>query len=91
MNLPQPESEGGGKLSTDMTTPDDATILELLAACDAPAETTERTLHVIPALAEAHILGKRPSDAVLNGYTDEAKRATAHLPQFRALIAQFRA
>ena len=70
-----------------MTTPDDATILELLAACDALAETTER---VIPALAEAHILGKRPSDVVLNGYTDEAEHARVHLAQFRALVAQFR-
>ena len=73
-----------------MTTPEDTTRLELLAACDALAETTERSVRVVHALAESHILGKRPTDAVLNGYTDEAERSSENPAEFRALVRQFK-
>lgn len=68
----------------------DPVLLELLAACDALAEATERTNTIVHALAEAHILGQRPADAVLNGYIDQADSAAAHLERFRALVSQVR-
>lgn len=43
------------------------------------------------ALAEAHILGKRPSDVVLNGYVEQADVSAALLERFRARVAQVKA
>ena len=80
-----------GMLRVEMTTPDDATLLELLAACDALAEATERTNTIVHALAEALILSKRPSDVMVNGYVEQAENSAALLERFRARVAQIKA
>jgi hypothetical protein len=67
---------------------DDPTILELLAACDALAESTERTNTIVHALAETHILGKRPNDVILNSYVEQAENSARFLERFRARVAQ---
>ena len=69
----------------------DAVLFELLAACDALAEAAQRTNTIVHALAEAHILGKRPSDVVLNGYVEQADAVARLLERFRARVAEVRA
>ena len=77
-------------LATDDTIMSDSALLELLAACDALAEATERTNTIAHALAEAHIVGKRPRDVVLNGYVEQADIAARLLERCRGRVAQVR-
>ena len=73
-----------------MTTPNDATMLELLAACEQLAEGYARSLRAVQQLTSAGLEGRGISVTALHAYDEQAERAAADLERFRALVAQYK-
>ena len=73
-----------------MTTPTDAPMLELLAACEQLGEGYARALRAVQNLTSAGLEGRSITIAVLHAYDEQADGAAADLERFRALVAKFK-
>lgn len=73
-----------------MTTPSDASFLELLAACEQLAESHARSLRAVQQLTSAGFEGRGITTAVLQAYDEQAEKGAADLERFRGLVVKFK-
>ena len=73
------------------STPIDAALLEMLAACEQLGEGYACALTVIERLARAGLEGVTVRAEVLREYQEQPRRASADLARFRQRIAEFKA
>ena len=73
-----------------MTTPSDAMLLEMIAACEQLGEGYARSLRAVQQLTSAGFQGRGVSVAALQAYDEQAERARADIERFRTLVAQFK-
>ena len=65
-------------------------LLELLASHEAALDAAQRSLAIARALAEAHRLGVRPPEYVLDAYLARVDADETRLHELRAKVAQFK-
>jgi hypothetical protein len=68
----------------------DPVLVELLAACDALAETTQESLVTAQSLLAAHLSGNAPTPKALEEARDQVDLAAGRLDRFRRLVPQFK-
>ena len=73
-----------------MTSPTDAPMLELIAACEHLGECYARALRAVQQLTSAGLEGRGISAAALQAYDEQAETASADLERFRALGKQLK-
>jgi shikimate kinase len=73
-----------------MTMPQDATLLEMLAACEQLADGYARSLRAVQQLTSAGLEGRGVSAVALHAYHEEAETAATDLERFRVLVARFK-
>ena len=73
-----------------MTTPTDAPMLELLAACEQLGEGYARALRAVRNLTSAGLEGRSITIAVLHAHEEQAEKPAGDLERFRVLVKQFK-
>ena len=74
-----------------VTTPTDASMVELIAGCEDLSEGYARALQALRQLTQAGLEGRGMSATVLHAYHEQAEAAAADLKRFLALVGQVKA